>query len=243
MPRNLRSSIIFSLLFCFIFPWSLAAEVSRKAPQNSLTYFLETDQQETQTPEVVSPPEQPEPAQPVSIDSARTPADETVRSTPPFDRNAAIDAMRARLAEQTAVTTENNEPARESAKEAANKPEVAPEPEVSATIAATAEQKPVEPAGKKAEIRQPIEATAAAPASEPAKIVSTPVPQPEQIQTAADDYVPFSGALAKMQQNRDKRAAEAAKLGVVLPSQGGDIATVSPSLSKMQQAIRAIMSR
>ncbi|KAF1083398.1 MAG: hypothetical protein GQF41_0176 [Candidatus Rifleibacterium amylolyticum] len=53
----------------------------------------------------------------------------------------------------------------------------------------------------------------------------------------------FSEALSKMQQNRAHRQAEAERLGIVLPSQGGDIAAVSPSLSKMQQTLKSIMAR
>lgn len=53
----------------------------------------------------------------------------------------------------------------------------------------------------------------------------------------------FSEALSKMQQNRAHRQAEAQRLGIVLPSQGGDIAAVSPSLSKIQQTLKSIMAR
>ena len=53
----------------------------------------------------------------------------------------------------------------------------------------------------------------------------------------------FSEALTKMQQNSAQRQAEAARLGIVLPSQGGDMAAVSPSLSKMQQTLKSIMAR
>ncbi|MBU1105499.1 MAG: hypothetical protein KKB51_02430, partial [Candidatus Riflebacteria bacterium] len=53
----------------------------------------------------------------------------------------------------------------------------------------------------------------------------------------------FSEALSKMQQNHAQRQAEAARLGIVLPSQGGDMAAVSPSLSKIQQTLKNIMAR
>jgi len=53
----------------------------------------------------------------------------------------------------------------------------------------------------------------------------------------------FTRALEKMQQNRAHRQAEAERLGIVLPSQGGDMAAVSPSLSKIQQTIKNIMAR
>ncbi len=237
MPRNLRSSIIFSLLFCFVFPWSLAAE-TRQAPQNSLTYFLESDQAgPSQTPTVVPPPERPEPSQAANMEPEKAPVNETAANTPPFDRNAAIEAMRARIADNAVSSATSNETPGETVKEASI-PVIAPEPVIPAVKETVLAQKPVEPTVKETKISQPVQAK-----SESDQITPAPVAQPEQIQTATDDSVPFSAALAKMQQNRDKRAAEAAKLGVVLPSQGGDIATVSPSLSKMQQAIRAIMTR
>lgn len=53
----------------------------------------------------------------------------------------------------------------------------------------------------------------------------------------------FSSLLVRMQQNKAKRIAEAEKLGIVLPSQGGDIAMVSPSLSKIQQTLQSIIAR
>ena len=53
----------------------------------------------------------------------------------------------------------------------------------------------------------------------------------------------FSRALAKMAKRRTERQEEAEKLGIILPSQNGDIATVSPSLSKIQKTLRSMMSR
>ncbi len=69
--------------------------------------------------------------------------------------------------------------------------------------------------------------------------------EPAALQTSKQqhDSPLFTEALSKMQQNRAHRQAEAERLGIVLPSQGGDIAAVSPSLSKMQQAIKNIMAR
>lgn len=62
--------------------------------------------------------------------------------------------------------------------------------------------------------------------------------QDEQLETPL-----FSEALSKMQQNKAHRQAEAQRLGIILPSQGGDMAAVSPSLSKMQQTLKQIMAR
>jgi len=77
-----------------------------------------------------------------------------------------------------------------------------------------------------------------------------PEPQEDKTEPAAlkadvqsHDNPLFSEALSKMQQSRAHRQAEAERLGIVLPSQGGDIAAVSPSLSKIQQTLKQIMTR
>lgn len=54
---------------------------------------------------------------------------------------------------------------------------------------------------------------------------------------------PFSDTLARMQRKSSSRQEEAAKLGIVLPSQGGDISAVSPSLSKINAAVKEIINR
>ena len=53
----------------------------------------------------------------------------------------------------------------------------------------------------------------------------------------------FSKALAKMSKRRAERQAEAEKLGVTLPSQGGNLSDVSPSLNKINRTLKNIMSR
>ena len=62
------------------------------------------------------------------------------------------------------------------------------------------------------------------------------------VKTAEEEPV-FSQALKKMQQRAAERRAEAEKLGIVLPSQGGDMASVSPALSKINQTVKTILSR
>ncbi|MFZ5953446.1 MAG: hypothetical protein ACOYXC_22275 [Candidatus Rifleibacteriota bacterium] len=54
---------------------------------------------------------------------------------------------------------------------------------------------------------------------------------------------PFKDVLARMQRRSEQRKAEAEKLGIVLPSQGGDMSAVSPSLSKLNGAIKEIVNR
>ena len=76
--------------------------------------------------------------------------------------------------------------------------------------------------------------------------ISIDAPQPLSVEASIEqkDVAPlFSMALAKMQQTKAHRQAEAERLGIVLPSQGGDIASVSPALSKIQQTIRTIINR
>jgi len=246
MPHNLRKYIILALLFSVIFPWTLMAEAAQQAPKNSLSYFLESEDaeqksgiqsQSAQAPQVVKAPE--------TINNEVQPAPEFEVAPPEpasegrIDRFAAIEEIRAKLAaieaqnqpqpeiRQAATTDETA-----AVKVDENKQELI----YSETVIADSDSKAVaatEPAKTE---------TAVSPVAEPEQI-KTPAKETEQLAAATDEYVPFAGVLARMQQNKAKRTAEAQKLGVVLPSQGGDIATVSPSLSKMNQAIKDIMNR
>lgn len=235
MPRNLRKSIILALLFSVIFPWTLMAEAVRQAPKNSLSYFLESEEtakeanaqpQVAQAPQIIKTPEkinaEPQPLPGFEVAPPEPAPEERI------DRFAAVEAIRAKLSASEA----NGQP---QTKDSVPQEIVAPKK--------VHESKPetVEPA--KIETPAPaITEVQAAPAVEPEQI-KVPAPETEKLAAATEEYVPFAGVLARMQQNKDKRAAEAQKLGVVLPSQGGDIATVSPSLSKMHQTIRDIMNR
>lgn len=241
MPRNLKSSVIFTLLFCMLFPWSLMAETTHKAPKNSLSYFLENAQDSQESPE--AKPEEPQM-------SGFEEAPVETAAAPRIDRQAAVEAIRAKL-QAAAKTTEANE--------VAEPTEIIPAPEAPEApdavlpdekIVETATEQNAEPA-KKDEVKaaktpapEKTETTVSKPIeTKPDEAVAaTPVTANETLQQA-EEYVPFAGVLTRMQQNRAHRAAQAEKLGVILPSQGGDIATVSPSLSKMQQAIKTIMNR
>ncbi len=234
MPRNLRKSIILALLFSVIFPWTLMAEAVQQAPKNSLSYFLESEEtakeadaqpQVAQAPLIIKTPEkinaEPQPLPGFEVAPPETASEERI------DRFAAVEAIRAKLNTSEA----NKQP---QIKDAAPQEVVTPEK--------THGSKPETAKPAKTEAPAPvIKEVPAAPAVEPEQI-KAPAPETEKLAAAAE-YVPFAGVLARMQQNKAKRTAEAQKLGVVLPSQGGDIATVSPSLGKMHQTIRDIMNR
>jgi len=53
----------------------------------------------------------------------------------------------------------------------------------------------------------------------------------------------FERALTKLGRHRTARVKEAAKRGLVLPSAGGSIETVSPSLARIQQTVNGILAR
>jgi hypothetical protein len=98
--------------------------------------------------------------------------------------------------------------------------------------------------------RKELEPDFSSNTGETSNIQVVPEPQEDKTEPAAlqADNQPlettlFSEALSKMQQSRAHRQAEAERLGIVLPSQGGDIAAVSPSLSKIQQTLKQIMTR
>ena len=256
MPRNLRRSIILALLFSVIFPWTLMAEAVQQAPRNSLSYFLESEEtgkepatraqsaqplEVVKTPETISNEPQPEPGFEVAPPEAAP--EERI------DRFAAVEEIRARLAAAENLSQHQNKNLKEPAtdetaavKVEENKPAAASE-NVPEPVAAD-NNKAVATTGA-ATIVTPepvVKETAAVPAPAPEQIAA-PAPETGTLTAATDEYVPFAGVLARMQQNKAKRTAEAQKLGVVLPSQGGDIATVSPSLSRMNQAIKDIMNR
>lgn len=57
------------------------------------------------------------------------------------------------------------------------------------------------------------------------------------------EYTPFSKALSKMQSTKSARQAEAQRLGITLPSESGNIADVSPCLSRLHTALQNIINR
>ncbi len=215
--RAVKRSLIFTLLICILFPWSLAAEISQKAPANSLSYFLDNEKNQTT-----------EASEPVAIDipplgfEAAEPARQ---AAPTIDRTAAIEEMRARL-----VVANTETKTVDSTANAVDTVKPAPEKDAG---------KAINPTDKPVKIKKQKKASQAAATT---VVQTNPAPE-EKIAVPAPEKTNFSDTLARMLQNKANRIAEAEKLGVVLPSQGGDIATVSPSLSKMQQTLRSIMSR
>jgi len=54
---------------------------------------------------------------------------------------------------------------------------------------------------------------------------------------------PFSSTLARFTAKRAAREKEAKKMGIILPSKGGSISTVSPSLAKLNDSLNKIIQR
>lgn len=230
MPRNLKKSVIFTLLFCFLFPWSLAAEISQKAPANSLSYFLETEGVSGGTSDVDSTAHNIPP-----LDFENTSSKQIEPSANKTDRTAAIEAMRARLA------AKSNEPV--TAVEnviSESKSEIVANP---TSKKAKASEKIKKQTSKVQKVKKQKKADVVAVTVSAVEVVAQAEPEMQTTSMAPVEKARFAGTLERMLQSRAQRIVEAEKLGVVLPSQGGDIATVSPSLSKMQQTIRSIISR
>lgn len=261
------------LLFCILFPYSLFSQNTIKAPRNSLSYFLENDEtaasESDETPVVVPAAPETTATQP-EIQTAE-PVEETVivetEEKPTLKgKFARVEEIRARLkaaeAEKQALAASQKEapveapvqtpePAVADEKTVTAVPAVADAEKTASPVIADTKEAAAEPvavdSGKTA---SPVVADTREAAVEPAvvdapattEVAQTETTEPETIKNAGTDS-PFSSAMAKMQQNKSKRIADAEKLGVVLPSQGGDIATVSPTLSRMQMAIKAIMTR
>lgn len=65
--------------------------------------------------------------------------------------------------------------------------------------------------------------------------------RPSHIQSSKDNTSrPFEDVLARMRTRAETRAQEAKELGIVLPSQSGDLHTYSPSMGYLKQAIEII---
>lgn len=207
--RHFIPSIIFSIVFTLLFPFSLIAqETEYKVPEHSMSYLTMAQGNNTTQPssEISAP------------DTTLSVSDRQVLE-PEFERQT---------------------------KEAATI-EVVPEPD-SSGIATPSE--PTKAANTKAVKTSPTKKSAAKVTEKPSvptPVIATPATTEEPALSSAseiqNDSPLFSAALSKMQQNKAQREAEAARLGIVLPSQGGDMAAVSPSLSKIQQTLKNIMAR
>ncbi|PKL45525.1 MAG: hypothetical protein CVV41_00580 [Candidatus Riflebacteria bacterium HGW-Riflebacteria-1] len=200
--RHFIPSIIFSVIFTLLFPYSIAAQQTEyKVPEHSMSYLVMAQ-----------------------ADAASQTSTQAVKQ----DTNL------------TASDRKDLEPEFESQTVESARIQIVPEPaEPGVKI-----QPKASPA-KKAAVRvaaSPKSAIIAKPA-----IKESPVTSDERTldadSTTRYDTPCFSDALSRMQQNKAHREAEAARLGIVLPSQGGDMAAVSPSLSKIQQTLKTIMTR
>lgn len=67
--------------------------------------------------------------------------------------------------------------------------------------------------------------------------------QPVPVISPLSEDAPFSQALKKMEAKKQQREQEAAKYRVQLPSQGGSISNISPSLSRLNAALHTIIHK
>lgn len=78
----------------------------------------------------------------------------------------------------------------------------------------------------------------------PAPIVSSPLTSaPIVFQKKSSKLSLFSGPLAKMAQRREYRVAEAKRLNIVLPSQGGSFDKLPQSICKLKTTVEDIITR
>lgn len=207
--RRFIPSIIFSIVFTLLFPFSLMAQNTEyKVPEHSMSYLIMAQGNTSNQP------------------SSEIPAPDTTLSA--SDRQVLEPEFKPHTTEAATI-------------------EVVPEPASNAIV------KPAEPT-KKADTKtvktaptKKSDAKVAENSSVPTPVIAVPATTEEPALSSAseiqNDTTLFSAALSKMQQSKAQREAEAAKLGIVLPSQGGDMAAVSPSLSKIQQTLKDIMAR
>jgi len=243
LPKKFKAAVVFSVIFTLLFPFTLLAETQYKVPKNSLSYFLQNPSQsaylETVTDHetgAVMPPltqvETPMAAAPAPapIQIAAVPMTEPTISEIEEFKAPVPEKISIRVVEEQMFTEAPPAPVYEHVYE-----------EEKTEVAAAVVN--VEPATaiivEEAKVAAPVytarvNVTQVATANANIPLMSTRESSEEPV---------FSGVLARMQQNRAQRVAEAEKLGLVLPSQGGDIAAVSPSLSKIQQTLKTIMAR
>ena len=204
--RRFIPSIIFSIVFTLLFPFSLMAQNTEyKVPEQSMSYLTMAQGNTSNQP------------------SSEISAPDTTLSA--SDREVLEPEFKPHTTEAATI-------------------EVVPEPASSAIVkpAKAADTKTVKTAPTKKS-----DAKVAENSSVPTPVIAVPATTEEPALSSAsevqNDTTLFSAALSKMQQNKAQREAEAVRLGIVLPSQGGDMAAVSPSLSKIQQTLKDIMAR
>jgi predicted RNA-binding protein len=245
--KNIRFNLVLTIVFTLLFPYTLLGMDSPnyRIPKNSLSYFLQNPTQkqylETTTKResgAVIPP--------------LTPLD--VQEAP---KEAEVPAQQAQTIYRSEPLMDAQAPAKETFDFAWKKEEgvIKVENKKSDTQkivqALRAKHARELQSSNKIVVRTPVSKKSKrqlrADAPKEIRVIQTREYQPKAkkivISRSSDKKPLFTKALAKMAKRRAARRAEAEKLGVILPSQNGDIATVSPSLSKIQKTLRSMMSR
>lgn len=240
--KKYRSLVILYTVFCILFPYGLMAENSGyKVPKRSISYFVE-DKNDSQV-EIISPPAAKntnEADTAVKTDSAafKTPKPVVKEKTAPKPYVSKRKAVKqTNKDEHFDLSWPDNKKNIKSTKTAIKKP----------TRKVKKQTRPV--ISKKEKIRTVTEKKYNKKPTRKIKIKAAPKRASAKqaivvkaVESEEEEPV-FSQALQKMQQRAAERRAEAERLGIVLPSQGGDMASVSPALSKINKTVKTILSR
>jgi hypothetical protein len=221
--RKFKTFIILYTVLCIFFPYTLLAEqqTTYKVPKNSISYFSENPTSESIR--VVAPPE-------------------TIRTEPEI-KQAKSDIKDAVVKADMPV---KKHPL---IKKVSPEPQPAINREVSLNRVDTEDEtfemtweKPEE-SGKR--VKAPVRVQAPEEKQKAPAIIKENQPEPIKIKKAGDkETTPaFAKLLARMQRRSAERKAEAQRLGIVLPSQGGDMNAVSPSLNKLNKEVRSLINR
>lgn len=217
--RKIKNIVIVCLLFCLMFPYSLfATEAKYKVPKSSISYFVENPTQEVN---IVAPPEP----------STTTPPTTEVRSVKP----KSIAMAKAPNAD-TAIKSNADEHFELSWNDETKKKVAVSEKKI---------EKPAIPEPAKKSRPAPIVTQKNVKKTTTVKVTQAKTMEPEVfVASRSESPRPaFSAVLARMQKRSAQRKAEAEKLGIVLPSQGGDMSAASPALSKINSAVKNILDR
>ncbi|MGM0599141.1 MAG: hypothetical protein ACQETH_04905 [Candidatus Rifleibacteriota bacterium] len=259
--KKYRSLVILYTVFSILFPYNLMADDSNyKVPKKSLSYFVE-DTNENQV-EIVSPP-----TKVADKNNTATKPDTSAKKAPepivkektapePYISKKTI-SRQTNKDEHFELSWPDSQKNIKSTKTPASKPrKVVKKPKELSKTAATKKhhkeqvKKPVKKTTKKelsktATAKRHYKEQVKKPAKKTIKKDITPkAPAKQVLATNTSEEEPvFSEALKRMQQRAAERRAEAEKLGIVLPSQGGDMASVSPALSKINKTVKSILSR
>ncbi len=257
--KNIKTRVVFALIFTLLFPYSLLAQASPtyKVPKNSLSYFLQNPSQkeylETTTTDAgaVIPPLTPivNQVEPEKIPVAN------------YEVAAAVDEKTPEIYQSQDSINSNEETEHFEFSWKSDVP-TAPKNESTEIVVADSrvQELPLQTKmGKDIVIEE--EMVIENPLSKSAQR-NLKIEKPEPLQVRNSNQVTFqaskistqktyhktdnklfSVALAKMEKRKGQREIEAQKLGIVLPSQSGDVSSVSPSLAKIQKTLKDITAR